>query len=372
MVMNRFYILLIGLLLSVSCAGMEPHQESGTSSFEIHRGVNIAYFLSQSTHRGEQRARYFTSEDIKRIKDYGFDHIRLPIDEEQMFKEDGSKDTKAFDLLKWTVDYSIKSGLKVIVDLHIIRSHHFTSGSNTLFTDPKEQEHFYELWRKISGELHNFPNSMLAYELLNEPQARKKEDWNNLVRNCYNAIRELEPERVIVIGTNPSQSYNGAKYLQVPENDKNILISFHYYDPFLLTHYRAPWTNQVDFTGPVHYPGVTMTQEEFDAVDCDPTVKDAVKGYVGQYYDRSVFRKNIKVVMDLAAKYGLQVYCGEYGCLPSPPQEDRLAWHSDIETVFDQFGIARSIWCYKDNKDGFGIIKDGVPDEAMLKAIKMK
>lgn len=370
--MKSVLIILVHLILFVSCTASEPQIKPQTTVFEIKRGVNIAYFLSQNTHRGEKRARYFTADDIKRIKEYGFDHIRLPIDEEQMFKEDGSKDAQAFDLLKWTVDYSIKAGLKVVVDMHILRSHHFTSGSNTLFTDVEKQEAFYEMWRQISGELHSFPNSMLAYELLNEPQARKKEDWNNLVRNCYEAIRELEPERVIVIGTNPSQSYTGAKYLEIPKNDRNIIISFHYYEPFLLTHYRARWTSQKDFDGPVHYPGVTISKEEFDNADCDAASKNAVIGYVGQFYDRAVFRKHVREVMDIASEYGLQVYCGEYGCLPSPPEKDRLQWHSDIETVFDQFGIARSIWCYKDSKDGFGIIKDGIPDDAMLEAIYMK
>ena len=370
--MKKNLLVLLQIFLILSCTAKEPANITQSSSFEINRGVNIAYFLSQSTHRGEKRAAYFTADDINTIKEYGFDHIRLPIDEEQMFKEDGSKDTKAFDLLKWTIDHSIKNGLKVIVDMHILRSHHFTSGSNILFTDVKAQEAFYQMWREISGELRDFPNSMLAYELLNEPQAKKKEDWNNLVHNCYKAIRELEPERVIVIGTNPSQSYLGAKYLDIPKNDRNIIISFHYYDPFLLTHYRARWTNQKNFDGPVHYPGVTITKEEYDQTDCDPIAKEAVRGYVGQFYDRAVFRKHIRQVVEIAAEYGLQVYCGEYGCLPSPPEEDRLAWHSDIETVFDQFGISRAIWCYMDNKDGFGIIKDGEPDEAMLNAIHMK
>lgn len=371
--MKRIMLFLACMVLAISCNAVENgNTDSGDVVFDINRGVNIAYFLSQSSHRGQQRASYFTVDDIKTIKGYGFDHIRLPIDEEQMFKEDGSKDRVAFDLLKWTVNSCIENGLKVVVDMHILRSHHFTSGSNTLFTEKAEQEYFYELWRKISGELHGFPNSMLAYELLNEPQATKKEDWNNLVRNCYNAIRELEPERVIVIGTNPSQSYSGAKYLDVPENDRNIIISFHYYNPFLLTHYRASWTSQKDFTGPVHYPGVTISREEFDAADCSAQSKDAVRGYIGEYYDRTVFRKHFREVIDIATKYGLPVYCGEYGCLPSSPEKDRLEWHSDMETVLDQCGIARAIWCYKDSKSGFGIIKDGVPDEEMLKAIHMK
>ena len=371
--MKSILAILLCLISVASCKSNESVSGSEDSvAFDIKRGVNIAYFLSQSTHRGDTRARYFTAKDIQTIKEYGFDHIRLPIDEEQMFKADGSIDATAFGLLKWTIDCCIRNDLKVIVDMHILRSHHFTSGSNSLFTEESSQEDFYEIWRKISGELHGFPNDMLAYELLNEPQTQKKDEWNKLVKNCYLAIRELEPERVIVIGTAPSQSYSGAKYLELPRNDKNIILSFHYYNPFLLTHYRAPWTSQKDFDGAVHYPGVTITREEFDAAHCISAAKDAVRGYIGESYDRSVFRRHFNEVLTAASKYGVQVYCGEYGCLPSPPTEDRLAWHSDMETVFDELGIARAIWCYKDNKDGFGIIKDGKPDEAMLKAIHMK
>lgn len=371
--MKKLIAIILCIAAVASCKAINPIVEPCDGvAFEIKRGVNIAYFLSQSTHRGNTRARYFTAKDIQTIKEYGFDHIRLPIDEEQMFKTDGSLDATAFDLLKWTIDCCIQNDLKVIIDMHILRSHHFTSGSNSLFTDKAAQEYFYDLWRKISAELHDFPNDMLAYELLNEPQTRNKDEWNNLVKNCYLAIRELEPERVIVIGTAPSQDYSGAKYLDIPKNDRNIILSFHYYNPFLLTHYKASWTSQKDFNGAVHYPGVTITQEEFDAAHCIAEAKNAVQGYIGVSYDRSVFRKHFNEVLAVASKYGIQVYCGEYGCLPSPPTEDRLAWHSDMETVFDELGIARAIWCYKDNKNGFGIIKDGQPDEEMLKAIHMK
>ena len=55
--------------------------------FKIHRGTNIAHWLSQSERRGEARDTFFTQKDIAFIDSMGFDHIRLPIDEEQMWKE---------------------------------------------------------------------------------------------------------------------------------------------------------------------------------------------------------------------------------------------------------------------------------------------
>jgi endoglucanase len=50
--------------------------------FEIRRGTNISHWLSQSRARGAERRAWFTEDDVQRIAGWGFDHIRLPIDEE--------------------------------------------------------------------------------------------------------------------------------------------------------------------------------------------------------------------------------------------------------------------------------------------------
>jgi endoglucanase len=64
---------------------------SADESFHIFRGTNIGQWLSQSQARGERRAAYFTEKDIKYIDSIGFDHIRLPIDEAQMWDEAGNR-----------------------------------------------------------------------------------------------------------------------------------------------------------------------------------------------------------------------------------------------------------------------------------------
>ena len=226
--MKRLLLALTAVCLILSC------QEE---RFEIHRGVNIAHWLSQSSARGEHRAQFFTENDVRRISDWGFDHVRIPIDEEQMFLEDGTKDAEAFDLLRNALDLCGKYHLRAIVDLHILRSHYFNASEKPLFTERAAQEAFYECWRKISGELKDYSTAMVAYELMNEPVADDPEDWNKIVKECYTAIRELEKDRVLVIGSNRWQSFNTAAQLSIPEGDPNIILSFHYYNPMLLTHY---------------------------------------------------------------------------------------------------------------------------------------
>lgn len=93
--------------------------------FDIHRGTNISHWLSQSEARGEERRRYFTRGDAQRLADLGLDHLRIPIDEEQMWDESGHRRREAFDLLDSAIQWCRELGLKVIVDLHILRSHYF-------------------------------------------------------------------------------------------------------------------------------------------------------------------------------------------------------------------------------------------------------
>ena len=86
--------------------------------------------MSQSNVRGENRAVFFTEADVKFLSEVGFDHLRLPVDEEQMFAPDGSKEKEAFSLLHNALSWCQKYRLKAIVDLHILRSHHFNAKEN--------------------------------------------------------------------------------------------------------------------------------------------------------------------------------------------------------------------------------------------------
>ena len=359
--MKRLLLALTAVCLILSC------QEE---RFEIHRGVNIAHWLSQSSAREEHRAQFFTENDVRRISDWGFDHVRIPIDEEQMFLEDGTKDAEAFDLLRNALDLCGKYHLRAIVDLHILRSHYFNASEKPLFTERAAQEAFYECWRKISGELKDYSTAMVAYELMNEPVADDPEDWNKIVKDCYTAIRELEKDRVLVIGSNRWQSFNTAAQLSIPEGDPNIILSFHYYNPMLLTHYGGGWTEYKNYGGPVHFPGQAVTEDELAS---RPAEEQAAFGrWTRQHYDKDRFRAEFGQVVEVAARYGIPVYCGEYGCL-SPKQNDdaRYAWLTQMNEVFEELGIARTVWCYREGSGGFGILSGAStqPDQRMLESL---
>ena len=361
-------ILTLFLVSALALSGCRAGaSEASTDAFTIHRGLNISHWLSQSRVRGLARERYFTEKDVAYIASEGFDHLRIPVDEEQLFLENGEKDAEAFALLHDALGWCRKYGLRAVVDLHILRSHHFNAAEKPLFTDEKAQESFFECWRKISGELNGYSNGWVAYELMNEPVADQAEDWNKLVRRCVEVIREREPQRTLVIGSNRWQRFETVKELELPENDPNIIVSFHYYDPFLFTHYLAGWTDNRDYFGKVHYPGRVVAPEDLAKLPADLAVRFG--DWTKQVYDKDAFKRDFAEALSVAKARGLQLYCGEYGCINSSPVPDRVRWWRDINEVFEEMGIARAVWDYKGD---FGILKREWPDRPMLDALMGK
>jgi endoglucanase len=313
-------------------------------SFSIKRGTNLAHWLSQSDRRGDERKSFITETDIRFIDSLGFDHVRLPIDEEQMWDETGKRNEDAFALLGNCLEWCRKAGLRVVVDLHILRSHHFNAKEKPLWTIPAEQDKFINLWKDLSGYLHEWPNAMVAYEFMNEPVADDAEQWNRLITRVADSIRHLEPVRVFVIGSNRWQSAATFDQLRIPVKDTNIVLSFHFYEPFFLTHYQASWTELKDFKGEVNYPG--------------QIVLHSTKPEHLRVYNRDTLVKMMQKPLHLADSLKLPLYCGEFGVYENFFPASKLAWYTDMVSIFDEYGIAYANWNYKSG--AFGIVDENM------------
>ena len=349
------------LFLSVllfSCSSEKPKEDvddrSSVTAFKIKRGTNIAHWLSQSSRRGEERESFFTKKDIEFIDSVGFDHIRLPIDEEQMWDETGKRYENAFKLLDDCIKWCHDVGLRVVLDLHILRSHHFNADEKPLWTKPEEQDKFIRLWKDLSAEVHRWPNEMVAYEFMNEPVADDPEQWNQLLARVADSIRSWEPERVLVIGSNRWQSAPTFDQLKVPENDRNIILSFHFYEPFHLTHYQASWTRLKDFKGQVKYPGQIVV---------DGSTDDEKR-----VYNLDTLERMMQKPLALASRLQLPLYCGEFGVIDKSPLPDKLAWYRDMVAIFEKHGIAYANWNFK--AGSFGIVDNELkPDIPMVQIL---
>lgn len=322
-------------------------------NFQIHRGTNISHWLSQSQARGQERRERFTHDDVKRLADLGVDHLRLPVDEEQLWNEEGKQEQEAWELLNAGLDWCRESELQAIVDLHIIRSHHFNAGpeGKTLFTDPAAVQRFTELWIEFSNALRSRSNEWVAYELLNEAVADDPSDWNRVLQVPYNAIREEEPERVIAIGSNRWCQAATFCDLDVPSGDPNIILVFHYYNPMLITHYRASWMPSIrDYDGPLQYPGQPVPEEALARLE--PNLQERLKR-VNKPFDATVIEREIVPALELSAKMHLPLWCNEFGVIANAPDDIRRKWYRDLLTVLESHNIAWANW---DFRGGFGLL----------------
>ena len=340
--------LLAVIMLSAILTALLLTECKADNGFEIKRGVNVSHWLSQSQARGQARANHITEQDFKRIKEMGFDHVRLPIDEVQFWDESGNKLDEAWQLLTNALEWAVKYDLRVIVDLHTLRSHNFVlreGEKNALYEDPAELQKLIDMWAQLSEQIKRFPISMVAYEFMNEPVADDPEQWNQVVEKVHAALRKLEPKRKLVIGSNRWQSVGTFKDLRIPAGDKNIILSFHYYNPMFVTHYRASWTDVGRYTGTVNYPGQLISNQDYE--QASEQVQKIISDNEGlTEWNRDRIKNDMADAIKLAGDLGLQLFCGEWGAYQRTPRDLAYAWMKDMISIFDECNIAWTVWCY--------------------------
>lgn len=309
--------------------------------FEIKRGVNVASWLSTPKYDGALRSAFLQERDIKLLSTLGFDHVRLCIDEVVLWDNQGGRIRPyGFDLLHQAIQWCMKYNMRALIDLHITRNHRFTNTENTLFTDPNEPAKYVKLWEDLSDELIQYPNSIVAYELLNEPVSANPENWNRVAALAIQAIRAREPNRTIVVGV--CTSAGDVKYdaLQLPNNHK-ILLTFHYYGPYLLTAYGLQSTTGGRRDIPMSYPGQLVPSEWIDQLPAN------WQSTGQRYYDRATLKTSILKGIDMAKRLNAPVFVGEFGTLSYTPEPSRTNWYRDVVGILNEENIPYTSFDYK-------------------------
>lgn len=327
---------------------------------ELKRGINLGGYLSQCVHSMEHYKSFIGEEDIKRIADWGFDHVRLPIDYEVLENEDGSEREEGYQFVYNTVDWCMKYKLNIILDLHKAPGYDFNhagnSAENNFFTSEALQNRFVNLWVNIVKHFWGYDN--VAFELLNEVVEKDNvELWNALIKRTVTAIRKIAKSSPIIYGGIQWNSATTLKYLEKPL-DKNIIFTFHFYEPLLFTHQKAHWVEKMDKKKDVFYPDDMETYKEESAKlgEQGLTVSESTAADIGEEFLEQV----VEAAITAAADAGVSLYCGEFGVIDQAPVEDTLRWFTTVDEVFKKHQIGFAVWSYKEMD--FGITESHYDD----------
>ncbi len=349
----------------------------------LGRGVNFGGWLSQAPDSNEHRQTFITKDDFGRVRDWGFDNVRLPFDYPLICSEEDMS-TLQEPGLEWIdrgLEWAESAGLKVILGMHKLPGYTFMDLVNEpdaappLFTDPAKQSFFFALWEMLAKRyLGRFPD--VVFELANEIAAPTEQEWNALAAAGTAAIRKVDPTRPVVVGSNCWNVCATYKDLAAID-DPNIIYNFHFYNPFPFTHQKASWSPEmVYYDTTVHYPGNSpgMRETAKKAKHEGKThVAEALDGLSSFFEDRVSDKDHLEVLMEpsfaFAREHHVPLYCGEFGVIDMAPKEDAIRWYRDTIQVFAEHHVSWSMWSYKGMD--FGIVDhDGkVRNQDLLDAL---
>jgi hypothetical protein len=325
-----------------------------------YSGLNLGGWISQYKEYDHEHFKTFiTAPDIRRIADWGFDHVRLPVDYPVLeddaapgvYKESGLAYVDA------CIEWCKANGLGVVLDLHHAPGYSFTQtlegqpAGFPLFDDPAQSQRFIDLWVMLATR-YKGEGQGVVLELLNEIVLPDVTPWNTLAARAVQSIRQVAPASPIMIGGN---YYNSASELAniALVDDPHIVYTFHYYEPLLFTHQKAYWSRvNRDHNTTVEYPGsVPGLGELFER---KPEYRSMHERFLTQYMDQALLREYLQPVVDFIEKTGHTPYCGEYGVYELAPMPSRLNWYRDFLALLNESGVGRAAWSYKGM--GFGLV----------------
>lgn len=312
-------------------------------------GINLGGWISQYPAYDHQHFKTFiNADDIKRITDWGVDHIRLPVDYPVLEddRKPGIYRESGFGYIESCLNWCKENGLRLILDLHKAPGYSFDAlDESSLFENPALQQRFLGLWQAMAERFAQHMVDVLAFELLNEIVLPDSGPWNQLLKQAVTRIRDLDPQRLIVIGGNHYNAPDELRNLEILD-DPNILYTFHFYRPLTVTHQKVPWIPAlIQYNQQVEYPGQAVGLDDF--LKAKPEHDSLLGLEAGEWFDKKYLQSVLQPALDFSKRLRQPLYCGEFGVYERASMATRLNWTRDIIALFNEHGVGRAVWTYK-------------------------
>ncbi len=356
----------------------QGRRASCSVALDLNRGISIDRQFRSIPPESIMR---ITREDIQLIKAMGFEFVKVLVNPEPLMS-DGRLDTGKQWYLEQIVDLVTHEGLPVVVCIH--PEWEF---KKTILSNADEFARFLGFLEDTARFLaKGWEPKQLALQLMTEPGANSME-WNDLQPRMWQAARRAMPEHTLILAGDQVGKIEGLVTTK-PVNDANVMYSFTFYDPFVLTLQGGEWLSPKSWSclGSVPYPSspeiiAAQMPGILDKIPATPPEwRAAVEGMLVDYgnarWNREKIAACVKKLVDWNKSYGggLKIWCAEFGCYQRTiDPEHRYRYIKDVRETFERNGIGWAYWSYNETltvmtpaRQPFGPAKNQTPDERML------
>lgn len=296
---------LASLALGVA-ATSHAQGDNAAASPALKRGVNIIGY--DPLWSDPAQARFQPQRHMQAIRDGGFDHVRLNLHAFAHMDAQGQLSAAWLKTLDGLVDAGLKAGLQVILD-----QHNFMDCAKEVDACRTRLQAF---WRQVAARYQGAPDGVV-FEILNEPNGAADAVWNDMLAENLTIIRASNPTRRVIVGPKFWNSLDHLDSLRLPDADRRLIVTFHYYTPMAFTHQGASWTPEFQ-----KLSGITWgTPAELDKLKAD---MDKVKAW--------------------ADKAQRPILLGEFGALETAGMAQRVAWTTAVARAAEARGFGWSYW----------------------------
>lgn len=293
-----------------------PYYQSLTNV--LGRGINMGNML-EAPREGEWGVKldeaYFQT-----IASAGFQNVRIPC---KWSARTAATPPYAIDAgflarVDRAIEAALGAGLKVVLNIH-----HY----DEIMKDPAGQrDRFLAIWRQLAEHFKDRPEALL-FELCNEPMGElTAKPWNELANAAIGVIRETNPTRWIVVGPPNWNSVDALSQLELPADDRRIMVTFHFYNPFQFTHQGAGWVGEQS----KQWLGTKWTGSPAD--------------------QRPIIRQFDQAIA-WAVEHERPLYVGEFGAYSTADMESRANW---TRFIAEQALSRKMGFAYWEFASGFG------------------
>jgi endoglucanase len=317
-------------------------------SVPFNKGVNLTNWF-QVNEVGQIQINKYTKKDFEQLKSLGCDVIRLPIHlhSHSSGQPNFEVNPLLFEFLDEIVAWAEDLNIHLILDNHTFDPSGFTPLNIDL--------PLLKIWPQIASHF-NGKYKHIYFEILNEPNGITDAAWNQIQGKVVTAIRQVNKEHTIIVGPANWNNYQNLKSMPVYE-DKNLIYTFHFYEPFLFTHQGASWvTPSMSPLKDIPFPYQKAKMPVFPAQLKGTWVESAFNDY-GRIGHIDYVKEQLSIAVKFSKDRNVPIYCGEFGVFAAAsPEIDRSFWYEYIRKELESQKIPWTMWDYH---GGFGLFNDG-------------